>query len=129
MVKLSAKEKFVLINLDEFVILLFALAAVYWFLPQYFLIAVVIAAIGFTLFIIAKYYLVYPVLDDTSKSFDVVGFVGEAVTDITPDGGRVRIGQEIWNARSTTGTILNGSSVKVLKRDGLILSVAHVENS
>jgi membrane-bound serine protease (ClpP class) len=51
----------------------------------------------------------------------IIGEVGEAKTDIF-DEGSVQIESELWSARSTV-QILEGSKVRVVKRDGFILEV------
>ena len=54
----------------------------------------------------------------------LIGMVGEARTDITMEG-TVYVGGEDWSARSEK-KIRNGSQVKVLKREGLVLFVEPV---
>ncbi len=52
---------------------------------------------------------------------DLIGKVGEARTDISNEGS-VYVGGEAWSARSPV-PIKNGTAVKVLSREGLILDV------
>lgn len=54
----------------------------------------------------------------------LIGMIGEARTDIAMDG-TVYVGGEEWSARSEK-KIRNGSQVKVIKREGLVLLVEPV---
>lgn len=54
----------------------------------------------------------------------IIGETGEAKTDIH-DEGSVQIGSELWSARSTV-QIYEGSTVRVIKREGFILEVEAV---
>jgi membrane-bound serine protease (ClpP class) len=54
----------------------------------------------------------------------VLGEIGEARTDIHSEGS-IQLGSELWSARSEE-LILEGSKVKVLKRDGFILEVERI---
>jgi membrane-bound serine protease (ClpP class) len=60
-----------------------------------------------------------PVQNDPSS---IVGQVGEAQTEIFQEGS-VQVASELWSARSDT-RIPAGSRVRVLSREGLILTVA-----
>jgi len=51
----------------------------------------------------------------------LIGMVGEARTDIAMEG-TIYVGGEDWSARSEK-KIKNGSAVKVIKREGLVLIV------
>ena len=51
----------------------------------------------------------------------LIGMIGEARTDLSPDG-TIYVDGEEWSARSE-GKIRSGAQVRVLKRDGLILLV------
>ena len=53
---------------------------------------------------------------------DMVGVRGEVVETLAP-GGTVRIGSELWNAKTTGQEIGEGKGVIVVKRDGLKLTV------
>lgn len=51
-----------------------------------------------------------------------VGAIGKAITPLCPEG-YVRLGTELWKARSTTGTIEPGSEVEVVEVHRLTLTV------
>ncbi len=57
----------------------------------------------------------------------IIGEIGEARTDIFSEGS-VQIGSELWSARSTV-EILEGSKVRVVKRDGFILEVEPIPSN
>ncbi|MFM8944353.1 MAG: NfeD family protein [Actinomycetota bacterium] len=52
----------------------------------------------------------------------LVGLVGEARTDLTPEGG-VHVKGTMWRGRSTGGTIPAGTRIRVRGLDGLVLRV------
>lgn len=52
----------------------------------------------------------------------LVGASGEAFTELAPDG-LVRIGGELWRARSTGGFLQRGEEVVVTRTDGLRLFI------
>jgi membrane-bound serine protease (ClpP class) len=52
----------------------------------------------------------------------IVGKTGIAVTDLKPDG-EVRVGGVIWRARSISGDMQKGESVKVTSLEDLVLTV------
>jgi membrane-bound serine protease (ClpP class) len=57
----------------------------------------------------------------------VMGLVGEARSDLDPNGS-VYVGGELWTARADQ-RIPAGAAVRVVERDGLILTVEPVEQS
>ena len=59
-----------------------------------------------------------PVTHDLDR---LIGMVGQAHTNLNPDGS-VYVGSEEWSAHSDS-FVPNGSRVRVIKRDGLILTV------
>ncbi len=56
---------------------------------------------------------------------ELIGQVTKALTDITEDGGMVKLHGELWNARTSTNTerIEQGTKVEVVSREGLTLIV------
>jgi membrane-bound serine protease (ClpP class) len=56
----------------------------------------------------------------------LVGKIGTAVTDLKPDG-EVRAGGIVWRARSISGDIKKGESVRVKSMDNLVLTVEKVD--
>ncbi|MCE9598227.1 MAG: nodulation protein NfeD [Spirochaetia bacterium] len=60
------------------------------------------------------------VVSGAEQLLSEIGFV---TTDVTPQGGQIRLHSEIWSARSETGTILKGQEVQVVSRSGLLLTV------
>ncbi len=127
---MSARSKFVLINLDDIAVAAVILVIVYFLFPGYLLAAIVLVMIGLVVLIAAKYYLIYPVIGDTTGVvYDVVGKTGTVIRDVTTSDGRVRIGGEIWHARcDETDVIKTGSPVRVVGRDRLVLLVAPLED-
>ncbi|MHA1771222.1 MAG: NfeD family protein [Candidatus Thorarchaeota archaeon] len=126
MAKLSPRLKFVVINLDDLVILIIVLAIIYWLLPTYFVPFALILMVGFVILIAAKYRLLYTALNEEPRNYDVTEMIGETITTVTPSEGHVRIGAEIWHARSKDAEIPVGSRVRVVSRDGMVLLVVPV---
>ena len=58
----------------------------------------------------------------TSAQQGLIGLVGEARTDLTPEGG-VHVKGTMWRGRSTGGTIVAGTRIRVRGLDGLVLRV------
>ncbi len=123
----SPRAKFIIITIDEVVFVVFAVIAVWYFLPDLLVWALLLAAIGTPLFVIAKYYIVYPTLQEGgSVIYDVVGSQGRVVRTVTPKSGKIRTRGEIWNARCLTGEIPEGSKVVVTSREGMTVIVEPV---
>ncbi len=58
----------------------------------------------------------------------LVGRAAVAVTDVAADGGRVKIGGEVWTARTESGArIATGAPVRVARIDGAIAVVEPIE--
>lgn len=58
----------------------------------------------------------------------LVGRPAVAVTDVAGDGGRVKIGGEVWTARTVSGArIATGTPVRVARIDGAIAVVEPIE--
>jgi membrane-bound serine protease (ClpP class) len=59
---------------------------------------------------------------------ELIGKVTKAETEITEEGGTVKIGGEFWNARTADGEkIKEGENVEIVDRDGLTLIVKRRE--
>ncbi|MBI5216015.1 MAG: nodulation protein NfeD [Ignavibacteriae bacterium] len=61
-------------------------------------------------------------LKPTTGSEGLVGELGEAITELSPEGN-IRVHGEIWSASSIEGKIANGSRVQVQEVNGLHLKV------
>jgi len=48
----------------------------------------------------------------------------KTISTVTPDGGSIRLHNEVWTARSLTGFIPEDSSVTVIRIDGAVAVVA-----
>lgn len=124
----SPKVKFIAITIDELVLVPLALVFVFYFLPEYFIPSIVIGIVGSAIFVAIKYWLVYPQLLDTSYAYygleGVNGIVNETVT---PQGGKIKVGQEIWDARCDVGEIAPGTKVRIIARDSMLVRVTREE--
>ncbi|NWF94974.1 MAG: NfeD family protein [Candidatus Thorarchaeota archaeon] len=124
MTKLSKRAKFLVITIDELLLIPIVLALLLVLVPEYFLPAVLIALVGTPLFLAVKYYVIYPVLGDESyANYDLSGQSGRVYETVTPTGGKVKVGAEIWEARCETGSIPCGMDVMIVVREGLRLVV------
>ncbi len=122
--KFSPRLKFIAITIDEVLLVIFAIVAVYYFMPQYLIPAILIAICGTGIFVAAKYYLVYSVLADERDRYAFVGMIGRVVTTVTHNSGKIKVGGEIWEARSEVETLEPGTDVVVVSREGMHLRVA-----
>lgn len=123
----SPRVKFIAITVDELILLPLAWVLIYFFLPDYFVLSVVVGVVGAAIFIAIKYYFIYPVLQDGSyKLYDLKGVIGIVIETVTDDSGKIKVGQEIWNARTDYGEILPGSKIKIESRESFTVSVSPV---
>ena len=123
----SPRFKFIAITIDEIVAVIVIVLIVGHFFPDLLMWAVLIATIGTTLFVVAKYYIVYPSLQEGGTvDYDVVGLVGQVVETVTPRGGKIRIGGERWAARCEESEIPAKTRVIVVSREGMQLVVRPV---
>ena len=130
MLLFSPLVKFLAITIDELVLIPLALVLVHFFLPEFLLVAIVVGIVGGGVFVAIKWYLVYPqLLDGSYAYYDLGGISGTAIEIITPQSGRIRVGQEIWDARCDVGPISPGEQVRVISRDSMLVRVAPEEPS
>ncbi len=122
-VVVSPRLKFILITIDEIILVVLAVIAVYYILPQYLVPAIILSVAGTALFIAVKYYLVYPVLNDDTTRYDIVGMTGRVIKTVTASTGKIRLGGEIWEARSDEGPLETGTEVVVMSREGIFVRV------
>jgi membrane protein implicated in regulation of membrane protease activity len=120
----SAKIKFIAITIDELVLVPIAFILVYFFLPEILLPIIVIGVIGSAIFVVIKYYLVYPSLQETTAGqYDVHGLTGYVTSTVTQKSGKVKVGQEIWDARTDEGSIEPGTEIVITSRESLRVRV------
>jgi membrane protein implicated in regulation of membrane protease activity len=102
---------------------------VYIFRPDWFPLATILLIIGAAIFVVGKYYLVYPSLLDESRPFyDLQGMKGVVIDDVTQTAGKIRVGAEIWDARCDVGDIKSGTEVIVLSRESMKVRVEPYTN-
>ena len=124
MVDFSPRAKFIVITVDELVLVPIVMWIVYVFRPDWFVPATILLIIGAALFVIAKYYLIYPSLLDTPRPFyELAGMKGVAIEDVTQISGKIRVGAEIWDARCDVGDIKSGTEVVVKSRESMEVRV------
>jgi membrane protein implicated in regulation of membrane protease activity len=124
MVDFSPRAKFIAITVDELILVPIAMWIVYVFKPDWFVPATILLIIGAALFVAAKYYIVYPSLQDESRPFyELQGMKGIVIEDVTQIGGKIRVGAEIWDARCDVGDIKSGTEVVVVSRESMKVRV------
>ncbi|NHJ12649.1 MAG: hypothetical protein EAX95_03195 [Candidatus Thorarchaeota archaeon] len=120
----SPKVKFIVITVDELILVPIAIVLVYYFMPDFLLIASIALILGAIVFVAAKYYLVYPSLQEGSYMlYDLQGMVGRVIEPVSRDAGKIKVGAEIWDARCDEGEIAAGLEVKVVGRDRMRVRV------
>jgi len=124
MVNFSPRVKFIAITIDELVLIPIAMWIVYVFKPDWFLPATVLLIIGAAIFVVAKYYIVYPsLLDEPRPFYELQGMKGVVIEDVTQVAGKIRVGAEIWDARCDVGPIKSGTEVVIVSRESLKVRV------
>lgn len=115
----SPRVKFIVITVDELVLVPIAMAIVYFFAPEWLLLISVLLIIGAAIFVLGKYYLVYPSLLNTPSHalYELKGMKAVVVDSVTSASGKIRVGSEIWDARCKDGLEISaGTEVKILDR-------------
>ncbi len=124
MVDFSPRAKFIAITVDELVLIPIAMWIVFIFKPEWFLPASVLLIIGATIFVAAKYYLVYPsLLDEARPFYELQGMTGIVIEEVTQRTGKIKVGAEIWDARCDVGPISAGTEVFVVSRESMKVRV------
>ncbi|TFG26279.1 hypothetical protein EU527_19900 [Candidatus Thorarchaeota archaeon] len=124
MVKLSPRVKFIAITIDELLLVPILIVLAYYFIPELFSFTVVVSIIGAAIFVVIKYQLVYDALQDGSYYlYDMQGIRCRTIEDITRNSGKVKVGAEIWDARSHLGDIVSGTEVIIISREHMKLIV------
>jgi membrane-bound ClpP family serine protease len=124
----TPKVKFIAITVDELFLVPLVIFIVYYFAPEYLWDITIFAIACAAIFVAVKYYLVYPSLLDTPsyELYDMKGMTGVVTETVTPKGGKIRVGVELWDARCEVGEIARGSEVRILSMQNLTLNVASI---
>ncbi len=121
---------FLVTSLDNIAIAAIALILVYIYLIDYLQIAIVLVAVGMAAYFAGKYYWIYPVLKMAPHGgYEVEGMIGKVVQSVTPTGGKVKVGSEIWNAKCDDGQLPVGTKVRILSRDNMRVRVGPLGES
>lgn len=117
-VEFSPRMKFIAITVDELILIPLAIVLVYFFLPDFLLITTAFLIVGAIIFVAAKYYLIYPVLQPGSYNlYNMEGVKGLVTEHVSREGGKIKVGQEIWDARCLEGEIDTGVEVMIVSRE------------
>jgi len=128
MTKLSPRVKFIAITIDELLLVPILIILAYYFVPDLFLFTVIVSIVGAAIFVIIKYRLVYDALQEgTYYLYDMQGLKCRAIEPITQDSGKVKLGAEIWQAKSHLGEIPAGKEVMIISREHMKLIVKPVD--
>jgi membrane protein implicated in regulation of membrane protease activity len=121
----TPKVKFIAITVNELFLVPLVIIVVYYFAPEYVWDVAIFSILCAAIFVAAKYYLVYPSLLDTGsyELYDLKGMSGVVTETVTPKRGKIRVGQEIWEARCDTGEIAPGRKVHIISRQSFVLNV------
>ncbi|TFF92057.1 hypothetical protein EU545_02165, partial [Candidatus Thorarchaeota archaeon] len=110
MVKFSPTAKFIVITIDELILVPIAIVLAYFFAREYFLPVLVITIIGAAVFVAIKYHLVYPTLsDEYHRIYELEGMTGRVIAPVGRDSGKIKVGSEIWDARCDQGELPVGT--------------------
>ncbi|MBD3406037.1 MAG: hypothetical protein GF411_07935 [Candidatus Lokiarchaeota archaeon] len=120
----STKVKFIAITIDELVLVPIVIAIVYFFIPELLVPLSILLIVGAAIFVVIKYYLVYPSLEESSYYlYDLDGAIGKVTQTVTAQSGKVKVGQEIWDARCDEGQISIGTEVRITARESMRVKV------
>jgi membrane protein implicated in regulation of membrane protease activity len=118
MVKLTPRLKFTAITINELLLVPLVIALAYYFVPEILSFTIVVSITGAAIFVVAKYYLVYDSLKEGSHYlYELEGTKCIVIEQVTPSSGKVRVGAEIWEARSEGGEIPRGTKVVIVSRE------------
>ena len=124
MVKLSPKAKFILITVDDLLLVPLVILVAYYFFPDLLLITTVVTILGVVIYVPVKYrFIIDSLKDGTYYLYEIVGTKCNVIETVTPTSGKVKIGAEIWEARCDNGEILAGTKTVIVSRESLIVHV------
>lgn len=124
MVKLSPRAKFILITVDELLLVPLFILLAYYFLPDLLLFTIVVTIVGAVIYVPAKYRFIYDSLKEgTYYLYEIEGTKCKVIETVTSTSGKVKIGAEIWDARSDNGEIMVGAKVVIVSRESLVVHV------
>ena len=126
----SPKVKFIAMTIDELILVPLILFLVYFFAREYLFIVTVLTVVGAGIFVLVKFYLVFPTLsqEQSYSLYDLSGVTGKVTKTVTPTEGKVKVGQEIWDARCEEGEIPEGTEVQIVARESFRVKVAPTES-
>lgn len=128
MVKLTPRLKFIAITIDELLLVPVLIILAYYFVPDLFVFTIFASIIGAIIFVAIKYQLVYEVLQDgTYYLYEMQGIKCRVIETVSSDSGKVKVGAEIWEARSHLGDIAIGKDVIIVSREHMKLVVEPVD--
>ena len=120
----SPRVKFIAITIDELLLVPVAMALAFYFIPDWFVPITMLLIFGAIVFVVGKYYLVYPALLESSYAYyDLKGLTGKVIEPVTERSGKIKVGAEIWDARTDSGAIDIGTEVRVVSRESMKVRV------
>ena len=126
---MSPKVKFILITVDELVLVPVSIVLVYFLIPELLIPVTILTIAAAVVFVAIKYHVVYPTLAmELSYGFyELSGLTGIVTVPVTQTSGKIKVGSEIWDARCDEGEISIGADVQILSRDSFKVRVAPIE--
>ena len=124
MVNLSPRVKFILITIDELLLVPILIVAAYYLIPELLPFTVVVSIVGAIIFVAIKYHLVYDSLKESSYYFyELQGTRCKVIETVTSTSGKIKLGAEIWEARSHNGDIPLGAEAVIISRESMRVHV------
>jgi membrane protein implicated in regulation of membrane protease activity len=124
MVKLTPKIKFIAITANELLLVPILILLAHYFVPELLSFTIVASISGAIIFVAVKYHLVYDSLQDGSYYlYDLAGTKCTVIEHVTQSSGKVKVGGEIWEARSEFGEISPGTKVVIVSRESFKVRV------
>ena len=124
MVKLTPKIKFIAITFDELLLIPLVIVLAYYFVPELLPFTIVVSIAGGAIFVFVKYKLVYDSLKEGSYYlYSLEGTRCTVIEQVTHTSGKVKVGAEIWEARSDFEEIPLGAEVVIVSRENFKVQV------
>jgi membrane-bound ClpP family serine protease len=120
----------ILSSICELIVIVVVAIFLIVFFPAYFP-YVILGTIGLlVIYFSIKYRIYKPIFSKPSMEprDEIVGQEGITMTDLAPRG-QVKLRNEVWSGRSTSGTIPKGIKIKVIELDGIQLIVQPLQEA
>ncbi|MFX1295336.1 MAG: NfeD family protein [Promethearchaeota archaeon] len=113
----------------EIVIIIIVTIILIVYYPAFTIYIAIGAIIVIIVYLLISYHIYKPVFGYKAlePQDEIIGKLGKAITDLNPRG-QVKIRNEVWSARSSSGFISAGRKIKIVEMEGIQVIVEALEN-